>query len=160
MSRPYTFENSKRGRTSRNDLRSRKPDSPALSYRHKARDSRRLRVIWIIRTELTAQMHGRMPVILFPNDHADWLERNANEPGNLLTPFPSSDMPAIPVNPIVNNARNERSECVEPLVAAKCSPISMQSIHPAPRSMLGLAQIRVRPVPQGVGHNKTPHRRR
>ena len=57
-----------------------------------------------------------MPVILSPNDYAEWLDPQAKEPGKLLTPFPASEMSAIPVNPIVNNARNEGPECIEPVV--------------------------------------------
>jgi putative SOS response-associated peptidase YedK len=68
--------------------------------------------------ELAAQMHDRMPVILSPNDYAEWLDPLAKEPGKLLTPFPASEMSAIPVNPIVNNARNEGPACIEPMVEA------------------------------------------
>jgi putative SOS response-associated peptidase YedK len=66
--------------------------------------------------ELAAQMHDRMPVILSPNDYAEWLDPQAKDSGMLLTPFPASEMSAIPVNPIVNNARNEGPECIEPVV--------------------------------------------
>jgi putative SOS response-associated peptidase YedK len=67
--------------------------------------------------ELAAQFHDRMPVILSPNDYAEWLDPNAKEPAKLLTPFPASEMAAIAVNPIVNNARNEVPECIEPFAA-------------------------------------------
>jgi putative SOS response-associated peptidase YedK len=63
--------------------------------------------------ELSAQFHDRMPVILAPNDYAEWLE--SEEPGKLLTPYPASEMSATAVNPIVNNARNEGPECAEPI---------------------------------------------
>jgi len=66
--------------------------------------------------ELAAQMHDRMPVILSPNDYAEWLDPQAKDSGMLLTPVPASEMSAIPVNPIVNNARNEGPECIEPVV--------------------------------------------
>jgi putative SOS response-associated peptidase YedK len=65
--------------------------------------------------ELIKPLHDRMPVILSPNDYADWLNPNANEPDKLLTAFPASQMSAILVNPIVNNARNEGPECIEPI---------------------------------------------
>jgi putative SOS response-associated peptidase YedK len=68
--------------------------------------------------ELAAQMHDRMPVILSPNDYMEWLDPQSKEPEKLLTPFQASEMSAIPVNPIVNNARNEGPECIEPLVEA------------------------------------------
>jgi putative SOS response-associated peptidase YedK len=68
--------------------------------------------------ELVKPLHDRMPVIFFPNDYAEWLDPLAKEPGKLLTPFPASEMSAIPVNPVVNNARNEGPECIEPVVDA------------------------------------------
>jgi len=58
-----------------------------------------------------------MPVILSPNDYTEWLDPKATEPGELLTPFPASEMAAVAVNPIVNNARNEGPECIEPFAA-------------------------------------------
>lgn len=67
--------------------------------------------------ELSGQFHDRMPVILSPNDYTEWLDPQANEPGKLLTPFPASEMAAVAVNPIVNNARNEGPDCIEPLAA-------------------------------------------
>jgi putative SOS response-associated peptidase YedK len=67
--------------------------------------------------ELSGQFHDRMPVILSPNDYAEWLDPQAKEPVKLLTPFPASEMAAIAVNPIVNNARNEGPECIEPFLA-------------------------------------------
>lgn len=67
--------------------------------------------------ELSAQFHDRMPVILSPNDYAEWLDPQAREPGKLMTSFPASEMAAVAVNPIVNNARNEGPDCIEPLAA-------------------------------------------
>jgi putative SOS response-associated peptidase YedK len=67
--------------------------------------------------ELSGQFHDRMPVILSPNDYAEWLDPQAKEPRKLLTPFPASDMAAVAVNPIVNNARNEGPDCIEPFEA-------------------------------------------
>jgi putative SOS response-associated peptidase YedK len=63
--------------------------------------------------ELSAQFHDRMPVILAPNDYAEWFD--SEEPGKLLTPYPAEEMTATAVNPIVNNARNDVPECVEPI---------------------------------------------
>lgn len=67
--------------------------------------------------ELSGQFHDRMPAILSPNDYAEWLDPQSKEPGKLLTPFPASEMEAVAVNPIVNNARNEGPECIEPFAA-------------------------------------------
>ena len=67
--------------------------------------------------ELSAQFHDRMPVILSPNDYDEWLDPNTKEPSKLLTPYPASEREAVAVNPIVNNARNEMPECIEPFAA-------------------------------------------
>jgi putative SOS response-associated peptidase YedK len=67
--------------------------------------------------KLVAPMHDRMPVMLSPNDYAEWLDSNPPEPAKLLDQFPASDMIATPVNPVVNNARNEGPECIEPFDA-------------------------------------------
>lgn len=66
--------------------------------------------------ELMATIHDRMPVILSPNDYATWLnpdERDAAKLTYLFEPIPADDFVAYPVNPIVNNARNEGPQCME-----------------------------------------------
>lgn len=65
--------------------------------------------------EMVASLHDRMPVVLSPNDYAGWLDVKAMEPGKLLDQYPASEMKTTPVNPIVNNARNEGAECIAPV---------------------------------------------
>jgi putative SOS response-associated peptidase YedK len=67
--------------------------------------------------ELSAQFHDRMPVILSPNDYEVWLDPNVTDPSKLLSPYPASEIEAVAVNPIVNNARKEVPECIEPFAA-------------------------------------------
>jgi putative SOS response-associated peptidase YedK len=74
-------------------------------------------IITTAANEMAAEFHDRMPVILSPNDYPAWLDPNAKDPAKLLTSFPASEMSAVAVNPIVNNARNEVPECVEPVAA-------------------------------------------
>jgi putative SOS response-associated peptidase YedK len=65
--------------------------------------------------ELVAGFHDRMPVILFPDRHAEWLERVPLAPEklqDLLAPCPANEMEAYPVSTYVNNPRNEGPECV------------------------------------------------
>lgn len=67
--------------------------------------------------DLTSAIHHRMPVILPPELHADWLSRD--EPGKVLTgrlkrPHSSADFEAYEVSTIVNTATNEVPECIEP----------------------------------------------
>jgi putative SOS response-associated peptidase YedK len=53
--------------------------------------------------ELTAKVHNRMPVILDPADHVEWLAGSQIP----LVPFPANRMTARRVSTYVNNARNE-----------------------------------------------------
>jgi putative SOS response-associated peptidase YedK len=65
--------------------------------------------------ELASQIHDRMPVILDKGDYEAWLDpanQDSDSVQELLVPFPADRMTARPVNPIVNNARNEGPECV------------------------------------------------
>jgi putative SOS response-associated peptidase YedK len=64
---------------------------------------------------LMAPVHHRMPVILAPNDYAEWLDPAAEELGRLLTPCPADELVAYPVSTLVNNARNETPECIDPI---------------------------------------------
>jgi putative SOS response-associated peptidase YedK len=57
-----------------------------------------------------------MPVILSPDDYGLWLDpevSDANKLHSLLRPYPPDEMDAYPISTVVNNPRNERSECVE-----------------------------------------------
>lgn len=72
----------------------------------------------IITTEANAVMepiHDRMPVILAENDYSEWLDPATTDVAKLLTPCPPDEIEAVAVNPIVNNARNEVPECIEPI---------------------------------------------
>ncbi|HEX5104739.1 MAG TPA: SOS response-associated peptidase [Pirellulaceae bacterium] len=66
--------------------------------------------------ELASQIHDRMPVILDAADYDAWLDpENQDRDGleALLAPFPAERMTARAVSTVVNNARNDGSECVE-----------------------------------------------
>jgi putative SOS response-associated peptidase YedK len=67
--------------------------------------------------EVMAPIHHRMPVILGLNDYDEWLDPTANEPSKLLTPCPADELTCYPVSTVVNNARNNVPECIQPLVA-------------------------------------------
>jgi putative SOS response-associated peptidase YedK len=75
----------------------------------------------IIVTEANAlvrPIHDRMPVILDPGDYALWLGEGeaAVEPAlALLKPHPAELMTAYPVDPRVNNPRNDDAELLAPL---------------------------------------------
>ena len=68
----------------------------------------------IITTEanaLVAPIHGRMPVILAPADHAAWL---AAPDTSLLTPYSADAMAVTAVSTRVNNVANDDPECLAP----------------------------------------------
>jgi putative SOS response-associated peptidase YedK len=74
----------------------------------------------IITTDANEPMtavHDRMPVILDPDDYDRWLDP-ASDPAalqELLRPAPDDFLTFTKVSTVVNNARNERPECVVPL---------------------------------------------
>lgn len=73
----------------------------------------------IITTSANALMrplHDRMPVILPPELFEDWLATDA-EPEfltTLLQPYEWPEFETVPVSDVVNNARNETPECLQP----------------------------------------------
>ena len=74
----------------------------------------------IITTEpnsLVAPIHNRMPVILPPEVHPQWLDPAAKtweDLKNLLIPYPPEEMEAIPVTLLVNSPANDSPECILP----------------------------------------------
>ena len=68
--------------------------------------------------ELMARLHHRMPVILEREDYEEWLDPSVQKADallHLMRPFSGAEMRAVPVNKVVNNARNEGPGCVEPI---------------------------------------------
>ena len=59
--------------------------------------------------------HDRMPVILAPNDYRPWLDTTNTDLGYLFEPASEDELTATPVNPVVNNARHEGADCLEPM---------------------------------------------
>jgi putative SOS response-associated peptidase YedK len=75
-------------------------------------------IITTAANELAADLHDRMPVILPEEAWARWLDPDCDDPDDLqalLVPFPAGRMRAYPVSTVVNNARNESPECIEPV---------------------------------------------
>lgn len=72
--------------------------------------------------ELMESLHDRMPVIVAPEDYAQWLgtgkdstPRELDQLQHLLRPFDTQKMAAYPVDKAVGNTRNEGSGLIEPL---------------------------------------------
>jgi putative SOS response-associated peptidase YedK len=65
---------------------------------------------------LMQPIHERMPVILPPDRYGLWLDlrcQDTDKLAKLLRPYPSKDMLAYRVCPLVNNPRNDVPQCVE-----------------------------------------------
>lgn len=63
-------------------------------------------------------LHNRMPVILAPDDYAQWLDPEIQNPDALLPllkPYADEDLIAYPVSKQVNNPKNDTPACVEEL---------------------------------------------
>lgn len=67
---------------------------------------------------LMAQFHNRMPVILEGDALLQWLDpdlRDAPAAQSLLVPLPDDRLTVHPVTSLVNNARNDGPELIEPI---------------------------------------------
>lgn len=67
--------------------------------------------------EMVAPVHNRMPVILKPGDEALWISKECADPEKLLpilTAYDSEKMDFYRVSAVVNNARSNSPECIEP----------------------------------------------
>jgi putative SOS response-associated peptidase YedK len=69
--------------------------------------------------ELMRPIHDRMPVILATVAESVWLDPQApvEDLRSMLVPFGSEKMEAYPVDPYVNNAKNQGPKCIERAVA-------------------------------------------
>jgi putative SOS response-associated peptidase YedK len=55
-----------------------------------------------------------MPVIIDPADYDRWLT-SPEPPAHLLRAYPADAMAAFPVSTLVNNAKKEDPQCIEPI---------------------------------------------
>jgi putative SOS response-associated peptidase YedK len=68
--------------------------------------------------QLLRPLHERMPVILEPRSHEHWLRSpGVSDPAAFpyLAPLPDDKLEMTAVNPVVNNARNDVPECLQPV---------------------------------------------
>ncbi|MFC7239983.1 SOS response-associated peptidase [Saliphagus sp. GCM10025317] len=63
--------------------------------------------------DLVADLHDRMAVILEPDREREWL--TADDPRDLLEPYPAEEMRAYPVSTAVNSPTVDEPSLVEPL---------------------------------------------
>jgi putative SOS response-associated peptidase YedK len=67
---------------------------------------------------IVAQVHDRMPVILEPENFAEWLDPSNDDTAGLaklMRPLPADQMTAQPVSTRVNSPRHDDSECIVPI---------------------------------------------
>ena len=68
--------------------------------------------------ELVRPIHNRMPAILSPEDEEHWLDASRTtfaKARSLLKPYPEELMDAHDVSPIVNSAKYDGPECIQPV---------------------------------------------
>ncbi len=86
-----------------------------------SRMGRKWKVFTIITTEpneLVRPIHNRMPVILRPVDEEQWLDASRTpfvKANSLLKPYPEELMDAHDVSTIVNSAKYDGPECIQPV---------------------------------------------
>jgi putative SOS response-associated peptidase YedK len=82
-------------------------------------------IITTAANDLVAPYHERMPVILRPEDEADWLDPDQDDPHAahaLLRPYPAEAMATHPVSPAVNSPRNDDPDLLDPITLAEEPP--------------------------------------
>jgi putative SOS response-associated peptidase YedK len=85
-------------------------------------DGKRVESFTIITTEpneLVRPIHTRMLVILRPEDEEQWLDVSRTTFGkakSLLKPYPEDLMDAHDVSPVVNSAKYDGPECIQPVL--------------------------------------------
>jgi len=65
---------------------------------------------------MVAAIHDRMPVIVHPDHWWWWIDerRDGESVKSLLRPYPAEDMDCYRVSKLVNNARNDSPDCINP----------------------------------------------
>jgi putative SOS response-associated peptidase YedK len=101
-------------------LRDGKPFALAGLWEHWEGGDKLLETCTLLTTQannVLRPVHERMPVILPPDAYERWLDPAVQKPDQLtplLRPYPAEAMAGYPVNPTVNNPRNDNPRCIEP----------------------------------------------
>ncbi|MGB9721306.1 MAG: SOS response-associated peptidase, partial [bacterium] len=75
-------------------------------------------IITTTSNELVGKYHNRMPVILEPEQRKIWLDKNTNDPAELmplLKPYATADMEAYEVSRQVNSPKFNTPDCIKPI---------------------------------------------
>lgn len=81
--------------------------------------------------EVVGEIHGRMPVIIAPDDFDAWMDPANEKPAAvkpLLRPYPAEEMKAHPVDRRVNSPAADDSSCIEPISAEP--PPAPEAVQP------------------------------
>ena len=73
-------------------------------------------IITTTANSLTRAIHPRMPVILSPEKEDLWIEpdfKDTQTLGSFLKPYPSKNMEAYEVSPLVNSPKHDSPECLK-----------------------------------------------
>jgi putative SOS response-associated peptidase YedK len=67
---------------------------------------------------LVARVHDRQPILIPPVKETIWLNRSARQYNyvDCLAPSPAAEMEYYPVSPLLNSAKNDSAELIEPLI--------------------------------------------
>jgi putative SOS response-associated peptidase YedK len=79
--------------------------------------------------ELLKDIHGRMPVILKPEDYDLWLDPGVTDPArvsDLLKPLDARLMRVYPVSSKVNKVENDGPECAEEVALVQDGPAQLK----------------------------------
>ena len=73
-------------------------------------------IVTTVANSFMAEIHDRMPVMLTKGAEDIWLAESDDmtELKELLVPYPSHEMAAHEVSPLVSSVKNDSPECVEP----------------------------------------------
>jgi putative SOS response-associated peptidase YedK len=97
-------------------------------------DGKRVESFTIITTdpnELVRPIHNRMPVILRPEDEDQWLDASRTpfvKAKSLLKPYPEELMDAHDVSSIVNSAKYDGPDCIQPILDNEIPPTGQLSL--------------------------------
>ncbi|MFH1398835.1 MAG: SOS response-associated peptidase [Candidatus Woesearchaeota archaeon] len=73
-------------------------------------------IITVEPNSIVKPIHTRMPAILLPEQHTQWLtENNPEKLLAFLKPYPSNLMESYPVSSLVNSPKNDTIEVIKPL---------------------------------------------
>ena len=92
--------------------------SPAFGRIGRSQSGEWIRTFAIITTdanELVAEIHNRMPVILSASGYVRWLGE-AEDPRELMRPFPSEAMRMWPISTRVNKPENDDPSILDEIV--------------------------------------------